>query len=468
MQRYKLAAICGVLLTMSWPGAHALRAALPLYTVEDLGTLNGAPLTPLGINTAGNVVGAAALSDDWTVAFLLDAVPARDIGTLGGARTEARAVNDRDQIAGSSMDAAGVFRAFRYTTATGIQALAMPGEGSSFAFAVNASGQVAGFALSDAFHAFRYTDGAGVIELATPDGRSSYGYGINDAGHVTGCLRVADGSLHAFVWDGMGAPVDLGTLGGSQSCGAAINRAGQVVGESLLFGDMFRHAFRYSPAAGLQDLGSLGGDESAATAINDQGAVVGWSSDATGAQRAFVYTDADGLVDLNTRIDPACGWTLQAASGINAGGQIVGVGLLGGEPRAFRLTPPAAEPEPGDTVPPAIRWVRPSPPFLWPPHGGMMPVRVHVAATDDVDDRPACRVTSVASSEPDAGTSRLDRPQDVVVTGDLTMRLRAELAPGSRGRSYTLDVACADAAGNEAVAQTSILVLWMPWGWFHW
>jgi hypothetical protein len=98
----------------------------------------------------------------------------------------------------------------------------------------------------------------------------------------------------------------------------------------------------------------------------------------------------------------------------------------------------------------------------------MVPVRVHVAVRDDVDARPACRIARVTSDEPDAGTSKLDRPNDIIVTGNLTTRLRAELGPGTRARTYTLDVTCADSAGNQAAAQTTVRVLWMPWGWFRW
>jgi probable HAF family extracellular repeat protein len=468
MQRLKLAAISGVVLTMSWPSAQVLRSDPTPYTVDDLGTLNGAPLIPLSINASGHVVGTADSSDGGTVGFFLDSGPARDIGSLGGTRIMASAVNDRDQVVGFSTDATGALRAFRYAPSTGLSALAMPEGFASLAYAINSPGQIAGFGGTDAYHAFRYEEGAGVTDLGTLGGFSSYGYGINESGQVTGCSQFSNYSLHAFVWDDAQGMHDLGTLGGSQSWGVGINRSGQIAGWSFLAGDMFTHAFRYSPASGLQDLGSLGGGESVATGINDNGAVIGWSSDSTGAHRAFMFTDADGLVDLNTLIDPALGWVLLSANGINASGQIVGVGLLGGEQRAFRVTPPPVQPAPDDTEPPAIRWIQPSPPFLWPPHGGMVPVRVHVAARDDMDARPTCRIARVTSSEPDSGTSRLDRSNDIIVTGNLTVRLRSELAFKSRPRIYTLDVTCADSAGNQAAAQATVRVLSMPWGWFRW
>lgn len=74
--------------------------------------------------------------------------------------------------------------------------------------------------------------------------------------------------------------------------------------------------------------------------LNNHGEVVG-SSRHEGALRPFLYTPADGVVDLNDLIseeDKAC-WVLSSASGINDAGQIVGRGYLNGQSRAFRFTP---------------------------------------------------------------------------------------------------------------------------------
>jgi probable HAF family extracellular repeat protein len=92
----------------------------------------------------------------------------------------------------------------------------------------------------------------------------------------------------------------------------------------------------------MEDLSTLGGSSSSALGVNDAGEVVGYSQAADGRQRAFLYRPATGMLDLNTRIDPALGWELQEARGINRTGQIVGWGVRNGVgPRAFRLTPVA-------------------------------------------------------------------------------------------------------------------------------
>lgn len=126
----------------------------------------------------------------------------------------------------------------------------------------------------------------------------------------------------------------------------AINAAGQVVGWAKTSGDAAWHAFRYTDGVGMEDLGTLGGD-SGAEAINDASNVVGWSYTATG-QHAFVCTAKTGMVDLNDAIDPAAGWTLVAAYGINASGEIVGQGVIDGGYHGFHLTPA------GDDTPPVV------------------------------------------------------------------------------------------------------------------
>lgn len=45
------------------------------------------------------------------------------------------------------------------------------------------------------------------------------------------------------------------------------------------------------------------------------------------------------MVDLNDLIPANSGWYLEATTGINNRGQIVGYGLHGGQQRAFLLTP---------------------------------------------------------------------------------------------------------------------------------
>lgn len=90
----------------------------------------------------------------------------------------------------------------------------------------------------------------------------------------------------------------------------------------------------------ITDLGTLGGTYSNAQGINVSGHVTG-SSTGNGDidLYAFLYTPQNGMVNLNSLIDPQSGWELSTGSAINDAGQITGLGLIGGEHRAFLLTP---------------------------------------------------------------------------------------------------------------------------------
>ena len=75
-------------------------------------------------------------------------------------------------------------------------------------------------------------------------------------------------------------------------------------------------------------------------AINDSGHIVG--SSGSGWDIPFVWKDGV-MTDLNTLIDPASGWTLKNATGINNNGWIIGNGIApGGYEHAFLLTPEPA------------------------------------------------------------------------------------------------------------------------------
>lgn len=137
---------------------------------------------------------------------------------------------------------------------------------------------------------------------------------------------------------------DLGPLDGhNRSEAYGISSNGQVAGLSLNFGidGLPPRAFLYSNGA-MTDLGTLGGD-SFGYGINNAGEVVGRSEINSQRSAAFLYSNGV-MTDLNTLIDPASGWILGEARGINDAGQIVGFGLASGGVHAFLLTP-VPEPE---------------------------------------------------------------------------------------------------------------------------
>jgi probable HAF family extracellular repeat protein len=96
--------------------------------------------------------------------------------------------------------------------------------------AINDVGQVAGTLNG---RAVRWTPAQGILDLGTLGGTLSRAYAINASGQVAGASTTATGATHAFLWTPGQGMQDLGTLGGGPSSTArGINDQGQVVGGS--------------------------------------------------------------------------------------------------------------------------------------------------------------------------------------------------------------------------------------------
>jgi hypothetical protein len=96
-----------------------------------------------------------------------------------------------------------------------------------------------------------------------------------------------------------------------------------------------------------------------------------------------------------------------------------------------------------DREPPRVGAVAATPSVLWPPNRDMVSVAVTVANVSDACSGPVtCRIDSVTSNEGLA-------PGDWMITGALTVRLRADRLGDGTGRIYTIAVTCTDAAGNS-------------------
>jgi probable HAF family extracellular repeat protein len=305
------------------------------YVITDLGSLGGRTF-PMSINSGGQVTGYSYTGPKapdhaflWSPSAPNGTVGSiQDIGTPAATSSEAFGINDSGHITGW-IPSGNQFHLMLFDST--IHDL-----GVGFGRAINNSGQIAGdTTVSGVDHAMIYD--SSVHDIDTFGSTGSRAYGINNLGGAAGYVGVGS-NFHAFLYDG--TMHELGTLGGASSLGNAINDAGTVVGWSNISGanSNVEHAFLYDGA--MHGLGTLGEPASVASDINEHGAVVGTSATIDGLiSKAFLYTGGTGMFDLNTFIDASSGWALTSAASINDLGQIVGIGTIGGQARAFLLTP---------------------------------------------------------------------------------------------------------------------------------
>jgi probable HAF family extracellular repeat protein len=259
-----------------------------------------------------------------------------DLGTLGGSSSYALALNQSGQVVGDSSTASGQVHAFSWTKAGGMIDLGTFGGSRTVALAVNDEGQVVGYGYtpSGASRAFSWTRAGGLVDLGQGTAED-----VNECGQVVG-VSTASGQNRAFSWTQGGGMVDLGTLGGTVGAGSfsaalAVNDAGEVVGVSSNAAGQ-SHVFLWTQAGGILDLGTLGGSSSSVSnnASSNGGRVVGTSSTLSGQTHAFSWTPTGGMVDLGT-----LGGSRSTPWGVNDAGQVVGNGpTSSGQNHAFSWT----------------------------------------------------------------------------------------------------------------------------------
>ena len=332
-----------ILLMLAGALSYAAHAT-PLYKM----TMLPQDFSAAALNRAGQIVGTAqggaAIWSPASSTYLGALLP----GSQG------LGINGNGDITGIIGDSAFIYAGGAFST------LSAPL--STWATSINDAGQVAGF-TSESFgvrRAFIYSGGS-LTELGTFGGDASVANAINARGQVAGYASVAsdgndwpDPQRYASVYRD-GQQTNLGSLGGLVSEANDINDGGFVAGWSLLGDGFGERPFLFSPLENsLRDLGTLGGAVARANALNNAGIVVGLS-DIGGAggfdYHAFVY-GAAGMADLNDLVGGLGDWRLTSATDINDAGQILAEACHGvsSECRAVRLDLVPAVPEPGAVV----------------------------------------------------------------------------------------------------------------------
>lgn len=364
-------------------------ARAQVYTITDLGRLS-----PTAINSWGQVAGNYNGH-----AFIWTRMGSRDLGIIpGGTFSYAAAINDRGTVAGTAdgpgtvvslepgvpnQQCSNLTQPFIWTRHGGIHGLGTVADNVFYAYSctipfyatgANVPGQVVGY--TPEFASFEWgllwtrADGMSLFGGSWPP---TFAKAISDNGEIVGqnSIYFTYDIGHATSWKN-GVTTDLGTFGGVDvlyaSMANGVNDLGQVVGWSTTtFVSMFdgcyigddttcpMHAALWMANGTIRDLGTLPGDTlSAALKINLFGHVIGSSGntlvrqvggqDSSGGMpqvigRPFIWSERRGMRDLNTLIRSNSGWVLNSASDINVWGQIVGEGVLNGQPHGFLLTP---------------------------------------------------------------------------------------------------------------------------------
>jgi hypothetical protein len=164
---------------------------------------------------------------------------------------------------------------------------------------------------------------------------------------------------------------------------------------------------------------------------------------------AFIYSDDEGMVDLERRIPIVERLTrgLHWGRDINNSGQIVVNYDRSTRYGTVRLTlvdtlrAPTANP----TATPSVLAER---------DGRMVSVFVDPHVTDVYDPEPVCQITSARNSE----YSSEDPDPDVEITQGLTVNLRATRLGSGSGRTYTIELACGNYLGQISTSSAVVTV----------
>jgi probable HAF family extracellular repeat protein len=265
-----------------------------------LGTLGGATSEAAAIDGSGRVVGQSDVAGGrrhafmWQDGALVDLTPAA---------TDARAHAIEDGVVAGVLEDGTGRAAFRWKDGVLERLWTVTGELAAAHLVGPVGGAVAGTGTSAGSAAgFFAAAGSAAVVIEPPAGtRDVEVLAINTRGEVVGRFTAADGSRHAFLWSRGDGLADLGSAGVT-SVAHDIDAQGRIVGARG------GEAFIRSAAGVVTGLGQLCdeatpprcGQDSEALFINDAGVVLGRATTPDGAVHAFLWTNAGGMVDLAT------------------------------------------------------------------------------------------------------------------------------------------------------------------------
>jgi len=259
-------------------------------TVTDLGSLGGVYTYPYGINNTAQIVGQSATVDDIRHAFLYENGQMTDLGTFGGSSSYAVAINSAGQIA-INVDGQALF--YDHGVAVSLGTL---GGAYTTARAINDAGQIAGYSQTNLprpdapgnlrMDAFIFSDGK-MSDVGTAiGGNSNYGYAVNNSGQIAGWIN-AKGAQQAFLYS---AGKVTNPVKGATGVAYDVNEQGQVVGYSSIGGFLYSGG-KVTHLDTLPEVVAAGWSSVNPLRINNLGQIVGVAYINTGSH-AFLMTPA--------------------------------------------------------------------------------------------------------------------------------------------------------------------------------
>ncbi len=350
----------------------------------NLGSSQGASYA-WAINQSGEVVGldtpntaalygvgvATVIGYHWTEAGGMVPMP-----STPGRAVFPHGINKLGVISGTAIDAAtpSVGRVFRFDPATDaqLQFVAVP---TGVDCGINDAGQVAGHGYFPVHSMFRVTDTTVLAIPGFAGDQYQVGRGIDPLGSVFGYTLRSNNAMAAIRYTDTHGPEYVNQLvlagsdwsldslnGGDNLIAAQGSNGQQIVGygytsTNLMRGFVLTPGTDGTPGSGVikrvEITDNFNANDAARAvvphAINKDGIVAGTvytTALSTPGQRAFAWADGTGTVDLNKYVDPASGWVLPAAYSINDKREVVGVGYLNGQPRAYKMKVPDLRPCP--------------------------------------------------------------------------------------------------------------------------
>lgn len=195
-----------------------------------------------------------------------------EIGTLGGPRSIATAINAAGQVVGYSDTAEGKVHAFRWSRTTGLEDLGVIDGATSMAFGLNEGGLVVGSSSNGAEVISPFLVNANRVMGALPGlgGQTGVGLDINESPMVIGSAGDASGAPKAISWSRETGTVNLNGLlpassGWDLTSADALGEDGAIYGRGTYLGTA--HAFRLG--VGIEPWCRADVDRSGGVSVND-------------------------------------------------------------------------------------------------------------------------------------------------------------------------------------------------------